>query len=59
MSGISSPAITRRVVVLPAPDGPSSTKNDPSGMSSSRFFSASTSPNDFETPSATIALFIG
>ena len=34
MSGFSSPAITRSVVVLPAPDGPSRTKNAPSGMSS-------------------------
>ena len=48
MSGFSSPAITRSVVVLPAPDGPSRTKNAPSGMSSSRSLSASTSPNDFE-----------
>ena len=55
MSGFSSPAMTRRVVVLPAPDGPSSTKNAPSGMSSSRSLRASTSPNDFEIPVATIA----
>ena len=31
VSGFSSPAITRSVVVLPAPDGPSSTKNDALG----------------------------
>ena len=31
-SGISSPAISRSVVVLPAPVGPSSTKNSPSAM---------------------------
>ena len=55
VSGFSSPAITRSVVVLPAPDGPSSTKNAPSGMSSSRSSSAWTSPNDFEIPCATIA----
>ena len=48
MSGFSSPAITRSVVVLPAPDGPSRTKNAPSGMSSWSALSASTSPNDFE-----------
>ena len=29
-SGFSSPAISRKVVVLPAPVGPSSTKNSPS-----------------------------
>ena len=46
MSGFSSPAITRSVVVLPAPDGPSRTKNAPSGMSSCSALSASTSPND-------------
>ena len=33
-SSFSRPAIARRVVVLPAPDGPSTTKNDPSGTSS-------------------------
>ena len=30
--GCSKPAIMRRVVVLPQPDGPSSVKNSPGGM---------------------------
>src|ERR1700712_1090262 len=34
--GVSSPATIRSVVVLPHPDGPSSAKKDPLGMSRSR-----------------------
>jgi len=33
-SGISKPAIMRKDVVLPQPDGPSSEKNSPAAMSS-------------------------
>src|SRR5215212_9043808 len=32
-SGVSRPQIRRRIVVLPPPDGPSSTKNSASAMS--------------------------
>ena len=32
--GSTKPAIMRKVVVLPQPDGPSSTRNSPSGTSS-------------------------
>src|SRR5512141_3065126 len=37
--------MTRSVVVLPDPDGPSIVKNSPSAMSRSRFSIATTSPN--------------
>src|SRR3954468_10875499 len=37
--------MTRSVVVLPEPDGPSSVKNSPTAMSRSRFSIATTSPN--------------
>src|SRR5437763_1922932 len=36
LSGISNPAIRRKVVVLPAPVGPSSATNSPSRMASER-----------------------
>jgi hypothetical protein len=39
------PAIMRKVVVLPQPDGPSSTANSPSDTSSDRSSTASTSAN--------------
>src|SRR5262249_46276327 len=39
------PAIMRKVVVLPQPDGPSSTTNSPSATSSDRSSTASTSAN--------------
>src|ERR1700736_5071129 len=34
-SGVSKPAIMRKVVVLPQPDGPSSAKNSPASIESS------------------------
>ena len=51
-SSFSRPAIARRVVVLPAPDGPSTTKNEPSGTSRSTPSRAWTSPNDLRSPCA-------
>jgi hypothetical protein len=42
--GCSNPAIMRRVVVLPQPDGPSSEKNSPASMSRSIPRTAGTSP---------------
>src|ERR1051326_7627196 len=39
------PAIMRKVVVLPQPEGPSSTTNSPSATSSDRSSTASTSAN--------------
>src|SRR6516165_2206268 len=51
-SGRSSPAINRSVVVLPAPVGPSSTKNCPCSISSSRSDTAAWPPNDLVTPSS-------
>ena len=41
---VSKPAIIRRTVVLPEPDGPSIEKNSPLGISRSRFETAVTSP---------------
>src|SRR5262249_32673952 len=43
-SGVSKPAIMRRVVVLPEPDGPSMVKNSPWAMSRSTPSTATTSP---------------
>ena len=42
--GSSSPAIIRKVVVLPQPDGPRSAKNDPCGMTNERSSTALKSP---------------
>ncbi len=42
--GGSSPAISRRSVVLPDPDGPSTTRSSPAGIVSSRGCSAATPP---------------
>ena len=41
---VSRPAIMRRSVDLPQPEGPSSTVNEPSGMPSDTPFTASTPP---------------
>jgi hypothetical protein len=41
--GRSKPAIIRSVVVFPQPDGPSSVKNSPGGMSRSMPSTATTS----------------
>ena len=46
-----SPAIIRRVVVLPEPDGPSIEKNSPSRTSRSMPSTATTSPKRFSTAS--------
>ena len=53
--GISKPAIMRRHVVLPLPDGPSIEKNSPSAISSETPSTATTSPNDFATSSSVTA----
>src|SRR3954470_21100917 len=45
-SGISKPAIMRRLVVLPQPDGPSSEKNSPALMSSVTASTATTLPSN-------------
>src|SRR5579871_5299254 len=50
-SGCSNPAITRRVVVLPEPEGPSSVKNSPSPTWRSTSRTARTSPYDLRMPS--------
>src|SRR5256885_6196697 len=49
-SGRSKPAISRRVVVLPEPDGPSSVKNSPAGISRSTRSTATTSPYVLRMP---------
>ena len=57
--GSSKPAIIRRVVVLPQPDGPSIEKNSPSAMRRSTCSTALTScepvANSFSTPTSSIA----
>ena len=50
--GRSNPAIMRRHVVLPDPDGPSIEKNSPSRTSRSTPSTATTSPNRLTTPSS-------
>src|SRR3990172_8929735 len=45
--GSSSPAIIRRRVVFPHPDGPSRTRNSPSSVERSTPLTASTSPKCF------------
>src|ERR1700751_4998531 len=56
-SGRSRPATRRRVVVLPAPVGPSSAKNSPSAMARERSATARTEPKRLETPrSSTLAI---
>src|SRR5207253_3081898 len=49
-SGRSNPAISRSVVVLPDPEGPSSVKNSPGAMSRSTQSTATTSPYALRTP---------
>src|ERR1700731_3066209 len=49
VSGVSSPATNRNVVVLPAPVGPRRTMNSPSAMVSVTSPIAVTAPNRFET----------
>src|SRR5260370_19077943 len=47
----SSPAIRRRSVVLPHPEGPTNTTNDPSAISRSAPWMTACAPNDLRTPS--------
>src|SRR5882724_5388381 len=51
-SGRSKPAISRRVVVLPEPEGPSRVKNSPAGISRSTRSTATTSPYVLRMPSS-------
>ena len=44
----SSPATMRSAVVLPQPDGPSSTRNSPSSMVRSRPLTTCTAPKDLK-----------
>src|SRR5712671_4738411 len=46
-SASSSPATTRRIVLLPQPDGPSRTRNSPSAICSETSLTASTLPKLF------------
>src|SRR5207248_9086435 len=50
LSGLSRPAASRSVVVLPAPVGPRSTTNSPSPTRRLKSRMACVCPNDFETP---------
>src|SRR6267142_1206315 len=54
--GCSSPAMQRRVVVLPQPLAPSSTEICASANSSLIDRRTETSPNDFERPSTSIGI---
>ena len=47
--GVSKPAIIRRMVVLPHPDGPSSEKNAPRGISSETSATARCVAKSFDT----------
>src|SRR5664279_1265823 len=49
--GVSRPAMTRRAVDLPQPDGPSSTRDSPASTSRVRSSTAITSPKRLVTPS--------
>src|SRR2546428_996527 len=51
-SGRSKPAMSRSVVVLPEPDGPSRVKNSPPGISRSTRSTATTSPYDLRMPAS-------
>src|SRR6185369_7517382 len=58
-SGRSSPAISRKVVVLPAPVGPSRTMSSPSAIVRLRSPTATTSPNRLLTRSRTTSAMAG
>ena len=45
--GVAKPAISRSVVLLPAPDGPSNTNSSPSGTASDKSWTAAVSPKVF------------
>src|SRR5579864_689924 len=49
--GATNPAIIRRVVVFPHPDGPSKVTNSPSRTTRDRSRTAQTAPNAFPSPS--------
>src|SRR4051812_13011937 len=55
LSGVSNPAIIRRLVVLPQPDGPSIEKNSPSRISSVTSSTAVWLPKRLLTPSSAMA----
>src|ERR1019366_2597341 len=48
--GRSNPAIIRRVVVLPQPEGPRNDTNSPGSIARSKLWTAATSPNRFWIP---------
>src|SRR5690606_13083270 len=54
--GSSSPAIMRRVVVLPQPEAPSRAKKEPSGMVRSSGCTAVKSPKTLLTPESVIVM---
>jgi hypothetical protein len=56
--GRSKPAMSRSVVVLPEPEGPSSEKNSPGAMVNVMPSTARTSPNRFSTLSSATAAVI-
>src|SRR5512145_3245837 len=49
-SGCSKPAIRRRLVVLPQPDGPRNEWNEPRGISNEMSSTATTAPKRLVTP---------
>jgi hypothetical protein len=55
-SGLSNPAIIRRRVVLPHPEGPRREKNSPFFIARFMSFKTVKSPKDLETPSMTTSL---
>src|SRR5512137_2703162 len=55
LSGWSKPAISRRQVVLPDPDGPSSAKNSPGAIDSDTESSATTGPKARRVARSSIA----
>jgi hypothetical protein len=55
----SNPAIIRKVVVLPHPDGPSSEKNSPAAMSKQASSTATKSPKRFVTWSSSMTAAAG
>jgi hypothetical protein len=53
---VSSPAMSRRTVDLPQPDGPSTTRSSPAGAVKLTWSTACTSPQDLETFSSSICI---
>src|SRR5258705_12149981 len=54
-AGSSRPAVMRKVVVLPQPEGPRMTKNTPWSTVKSTPLTAANVPNDLATPSSLIS----